>query len=105
MVATIDNTERYGVRHAIRATLTATCACGEDDLSGDGVAIMPWQELPERLRFPVWSKPLLVVTTGAGVVVSCSPERLSWLRDALAGHHRDAIFSAPVIGELAQYVA
>jgi predicted GNAT family acetyltransferase len=56
------------------------------------------------MRFPIWSKPLQVVTMGAGAVLNCHPERLGWLHANLGHLRRDAIFSATSIGRLARHV-
>ncbi len=56
-------------------------------------------------RFPFPAKPLWVFTMGANVVLSCHPERATWVRANLGHLDRDAIFSGPAIGLLAHYVA
>ncbi|HET8631873.1 MAG TPA: GNAT family N-acetyltransferase [Thermomicrobiales bacterium] len=90
---------------AIRAVLAADCACAPEDFLRDGGVVTVARECPGRRRFPMPAKPLLLVTTGAGVVVSCHPERVDWARAALGPRPRDEIFSAPTIAELVQYVA
>ena len=99
-----ENGDRRAALGAIGSVLAASCACAEQDLLRERVTIVPARELPGRLCFPRWSKPLQVVTMGAGVVVSCHPERLDWLRSNLGQLGRDAVFSAPTIGRLARYV-
>lgn len=100
----VDNDSRESVRRVIRRVLAATCACREPDFDTDGVLITQAGELPGRLRFPVCSRPLLVVTMGAGVVVSCHAERVEPLRAVLGHLPRDAIFSATTIAQLARLV-
>lgn len=101
----VDNTNRTSVLQALRSVLAATCACEEQDLVAEGVIITEATARPGRLRFPIASKPLIVVTMGAGVVVSCHAERQDWLGENLAQLRRDAIFSATAIGKLVQFVA
>src|SRR4051794_35545106 len=95
---------RGGTVAIIRSVLAATCACTERDLTCGSIVIVPARDVPGRLRFPLWSKPLLVVTMGAGVVVSCHPDRLAWARATLGACTRDEVFSAPIMGLLARYV-
>ncbi len=104
MMKRADNGNRHSAVAAIRATLAATCACTERDLLAQGVVVVEAQERMGRLRFPLWSKSLLAVTMGPGVVLSCHPERVAWARVTLAGEQRDAIFSAATIAEIARYV-
>lgn len=96
--------EKRTVRALIRATLAAQCACDERAFDVDGVVVVEAAERPGRLRFPVPSKPLLAVTLGAGVVVSCHPSRRPWVRGHLGRCDRDTLFSAPQIARLARYV-
>ena len=85
---------------AIRATLAAQCACDEAAFDAAGVVVTEAAERPGRLRFPVPAKPLLAVTLGAGVVISCHPSRCAWVRGHLGRADRDALFSAPLIARL-----
>src|SRR3712207_4277567 len=104
-MATLDNTTRQSVVQEVRSVLAATCACDIQYFDAEGVTIVDAVERPGRLRFRVWSKPLIVATTGAGVVVSCHPERREWLRANLGQLRRDAVFSPTTIGKLARFVA
>lgn len=63
------------------------------------------KERPGRRRYPLPSKQLFMASMGRGVVVTCHPERIAWLRTTLAGRERDEIFGAPTIAELSRYVA
>jgi GNAT superfamily N-acetyltransferase len=96
---------RAATLRVVRAVLAANCACSEAALMADGVLVTPAEERVGRRRFPQPALPLLVVTMGAGVVVSCHPSRLVWLRTAVGDRDRDAIFAAPLIAELATAVA
>ncbi len=100
----VDTGDRRAVLPAIRAVLAANCACAERDFVGEGVVVTRAEERPGRLRFPFPTMPLLAVTMGAGVVVSCHPERAAWLRANLGQHRRDAVFAAATIGQLARYI-
>jgi GNAT superfamily N-acetyltransferase len=77
----------------------------EQDFLKDGVVVTHAKELVGRRRFPLPARPLLVFTMGAGVVLSAHPERAAWLQTNLGQLDRDAIFAAPTIALLAQYVA
>ena len=99
-----DNSDRRGVRQAIRRALSASCACAESALEDEHVVVTEARELPGRMRFPSPSKPLLVATMGAGVVISAHADRVAWLRSGPGHLHRDAIFSATVIAKLERYV-
>jgi hypothetical protein len=102
-----EGAERGGQREAraaIRATLAAQYACDEAAFAAMGVTVTEAVERPGRLHFPVPSKPLLAVTLGAGVVISCHPSRCPWVRRNLSRVDRDALFSAPLIAKLARFV-
>jgi GNAT superfamily N-acetyltransferase len=88
-----------------RTVLAADCACPEAALVEEGLLITKAEEREGRRRYPMPAKPLLVVTMGAGVVVSCHPERVDWLESTLGHLARDAIYSAAMVGELARVVA
>jgi len=97
--------ERWEARAAIRATLAAYCACGEADFAAEGLVVTEASERAGRLRFTMPARPLVVATLGTGVVISCHPARVAWMRKHLAGARRDAIFEAPWITRMARYVA
>jgi GNAT superfamily N-acetyltransferase len=101
----MDRGDRHDARAVIRSVLAADCACAERDFLDDVVVGRPAEARPGRRPFPLPARPLLVATMGAGVVVSCHPERLAWVQAHLGPLHRDEVFSAPVIAQLAQYVA
>lgn len=100
-----SNANRSAVQAAIRRSLAATYACDEQAFVADDVRIVTADELPDRLRFPLPSIPLMVGSMGRGVVVSCARERLSWMQAVVGRQDRDTIFSAPLLGELARLVA
>jgi hypothetical protein len=100
----VDNSDRRGVLRTIRSILVATFVCAEEDFVRNGVVVTEAGELPGRIRFPLSSKPLTVVTMGAGVVMSCHAERVGWVRANLASLPRDEIFSGSVIGRLARQI-
>src|SRR5262245_37835956 len=96
---------RTEARGVIRAMLAAESACAESDFVQDRLLVTPAEERAGRRRYPRREKPLSVVTMGRGVVVSCYPAWTDALRAVLADRSRDEIFSAPVIAELASFVA
>ncbi|HEU5430574.1 MAG TPA: GNAT family N-acetyltransferase [Thermomicrobiales bacterium] len=89
----------------VRDVLAADCACPAAALVADGVLMTAAEARPGQRRFSAPVKPLLVVTMGAGVVASCHPSRLVWLRALLEHAGRDAVFAAPIVAELASAVA
>ena len=101
----IERSSHAATRNLVRTVLAADCACPESAFVEDGLLVTPAEERPGRRRYPRSAKPLGVVSMGRGVVVSCHPDWIASLRDALGGRSRDAIFSAPTIAELARFVA
>jgi GNAT superfamily N-acetyltransferase len=89
----------------VRAVLAKDCACADDAFLQEGVLIAPAVQRSGRRPFPRPAKPLLLVSMGRGVVISCHAERIGWLQATLASRARDAIFWASTIDELEQYVA
>jgi GNAT superfamily N-acetyltransferase len=89
----------------VRSVLAADCACPVTAFVADGLLITVAEARAGRRGFPLPDRPLLIVTMGAGVVVSCHPERIDWLRVTLAQRPRDSIFSAATIAELTREVA
>lgn len=98
------NDDRSQSLHTIRTVFAADYCCDPGDFERDGVTVVPAGMCPGRRPFPVPSKPLQIVTMGAGVVISCAPERVDWLRAAFADQPRDAIFDAPAVVRLAAFV-
>jgi GNAT superfamily N-acetyltransferase len=96
---------RSSTMEAVRAVLAADCACSEADFLQDGLMVVPAEKRSGRRRFPRPDKPLLMMSMGRGVVISCHPERIAWLRDLLGARSRDAIFWAATIADLQRYVA
>lgn len=103
-VSAAPNSNRRDVLQAIRRVLAADCACEEHDLLDEGIVVTEARELPGRRRYPFPSRPLLVVTMGAGVVVSCDRERVEWARANLSHLRRDELFGAITIGRMAAEV-
>src|SRR3954468_21630450 len=101
----VENGDRRAVLWAIRTVLATDCACTEKVFLEDGVVVTHAKELAGRRRFPFPARPLVVFTMGAGVVLSAHPERTAWLQTNMGHLDRDAIFSAPAIALLAQYIA
>ena len=101
----IDNSGRKGVLRTVRAVLAEDCACDEQAFLPDDVLVVDWEERPGRRRFALSSKPLMLVTMGAGVVVTSHPERSAWLRETLQGLDRDVVFAASTVARVAEYVS
>ena len=99
------NADRDRALQTIRMVLAADCCCDERAFDRDALTVVPACNQPGRRRFPLRAKDLQIVTMGVGVVVSCHPDRITWIRSTLGGLGRDAIFSAPVLAELSSYVA
>src|SRR5947207_986087 len=86
-----NNRDHRAALRAIRDVLAAHCACAPHDFLAGGLVITPAVEQAGRRRFPFPTKPLWVFSMGAGVVISCSPERMAWVRANLGSLDRDAI--------------
>lgn len=97
--------DRHRARELIASVIAADCACAPSALLFDGTTISVARVLPGRRRYPLRDPSLLIVTTGRGVAIAVSDQRLEWLRCRLAGQERDEIFAATTIVELAQLVA
>jgi hypothetical protein len=100
-----NNSDHRAALQAIRDVVAADCACAPHDFLAGGLVITAAVEQAGRRRFPFPAKPLWVFSMGAGVVISCSPERMAWIRANLGALDRDAIFAGPAIGRLARYIA
>jgi GNAT superfamily N-acetyltransferase len=96
---------RTATQEVVRSVLAADCACPPSAFVEDGLLVTPAEERPGRRRYPLPSKPLFIATMGRGVVVSCHPDRLTWLHSTLDDRDRDEIFAPPTVSTLAQYVA
>jgi GNAT superfamily N-acetyltransferase len=96
---------RAATLEMVRSVLAADCACPESAFSEDSLLITEFEERPGRRRYPRPDKPLLIVTMGRGVVVSCHPSRCNHLRTILGDLPRDELFAAPVIAELTRLIA
>lgn len=97
--------DRQAALATIRAVLAADCACPAQAFLDEGVVVVEARAVAGRRHFPLPARPLLVVTMGAGVVVSCHRDRLGWARATLGACGRDAVFSPATIAQLAQAVA
>lgn len=93
--------DRVSTIDAARRVLAADLACPESALREEGVFVTPFEVRPGRRGYPPPSKPMHILTMGAGVVVSCHPERIDWLRATLGDRSRDEIFSISTTIELA----
>jgi GNAT superfamily N-acetyltransferase len=102
MIARRSRVESMAV---VRAALAADCACDEAAFLTDGNTLVEAAERLGRRRFPIACKPLLIVSFGAGVVVSAHPDRLPALRSLVGSRSRDEVFGAATIAELAGLVA
>ena len=97
-------TDRQYALALARTTLAADCGCDEQAFLSEGVVIVPAKVRPGRRRFPVNPRPLFLATFGAGVVVSCHPDRTSRLVSSLGSMDRDEVFSASTVMLLARLV-
>jgi GNAT superfamily N-acetyltransferase len=96
---------RAATLDVVRAVLAADCACAESAFVAEGDLVTAAEEREGRRRYPRSARPLSIVSMGQGVVVSCYPAWIPWLRATLADRSRDAIFATPTIVELAQFVS
>jgi len=101
----VNRASRAATREIVRSVLAADGACPASAFVEDGLFVTAAAERPGRRRYPQAAKPLGVVTMGRGVVVSCHLTWIASLRERLGDRSREAIFSAPTITELTQFVA
>jgi GNAT superfamily N-acetyltransferase len=101
----IERASRAAAQNIVRTVLAADCACPESAFVEDGLLVTPAEERAGRRGYPRPAKPLLVITMGRGVVVTCHPGWTAPLHAALVERSRDSIFAAPTVAELARYVA
>ena len=88
-----------------KKVLAADLAGDEGDFDREGVFINVAREIEGRRQFTFPNNFLMAATFGTGVVISCSPHRLEWVKTNIAGHTRDDIFNASVISNIEQYVS
>jgi GNAT superfamily N-acetyltransferase len=96
--------DRKATLDVVRTVLAADCACSAAAFADEGLLVTPAAERAGRRRYPMPARPLLIVTMGRGVVVSCHPDWIEPLREILAGQSREAIFAAPTIVALSLVV-
>lgn len=95
---------RQRTQQMIRTTLAATYACDPEAWFAERNTIAAAAALPGRLRFPIPSRPFLLASCGAGVVISCDQSRLDWARAELASHGRNDLLSLPLLAEIDRYL-
>lgn len=88
----------------IKRVLAADYACEEGDLTAGVITVVPFEVRPGRRPYPVASKPLLIGSIGTGVVISCDPRRVDWLRSIVAGLERDDLFEPATIAPINERV-
>ena len=98
-------TNQESALQLVKRILAADFACAESDFDKVGVTFHLSKEIEGARRFPLPEKFLAVVTMGRGVVVSCSTERLQWARTNLANFAPDALFYAPALALMINFVA
>ena len=91
---------RQRTEQTIIRTLSATFACDPAAWAAEHNTIVAAATLPGRLRFPIPSRPFMLASRGAGVVISCDESRLDWARTELAPHGRNALLSLPLLAEI-----
>lgn len=96
---------RRRTQQTLTATLAATFACDPAAWSDERNTIVAAAALPGRLRFPIPSRPFLLASCGAGVVISCHESLLAWAQAELAPHGRDALLSLPLLAEIDRHLA
>lgn len=84
--------------------LAADYACPIEALTSEGTHLSIWEEREGRRRYPLQSRHLMILTTGAGVIASSHPDHVDWLGENAAGRDREEIFAATGIARLADYL-
>lgn len=96
--------DRKATLQVIRKVLKADFSCEERCFDEDGVFVYKAREMEGRRKFPFREKSLSIMTMGRGVVISCSSDRMEWVRENLGLLTRDQTFSASVIARLEAFV-
>jgi RimJ/RimL family protein N-acetyltransferase len=89
----------------VRKILAADCACEEECFEKEGAFLSIARKVEGARRFPVREKSLAVTTMGAGQVVTCSSERLRWVKNNLTHFGRNQLFFAPALARMERYVS
>ena len=97
--------DRESALRTVKKILTADCACEERCFDDEGVFVFEAKEVAGARRFPLPEKSLFIMTMGAGVVVSCSADRVQWAVENLSNLTREEIFSPANIARMGEYVA
>jgi hypothetical protein len=101
----VANANRTEAMAAIKRVLAADYACDEADLTAGVMTVVPFEKRPGRRMYPIASKPLLIGSIGSGVVISCDPCRVDWMRSIAAGLDRDDFFEPATIVRINERVA
>lgn len=96
--------QRKEMLQGIRKVLAANLACQEDDFTKDGMFLSVAEVREGRMNFPVREKSLTLVTMGKGVCISCTADRIGWVREHLGNLTREQFFAASTLALIQQYV-
>jgi GNAT superfamily N-acetyltransferase len=83
-----------------KRTVATDMACSPKDFDKPGVTVVEYRSLPGRRQFPEPSRQLMIVTFGAGAVISCAPSRMPWVMDHLSRRRPDELFAAEAIARM-----
>ncbi len=75
-------TNRADARRTIVRVLAADAGCDAEAFAGDGVTVLEHRDLMGRRRFRLPERPLVMLSMGGGLVISCHRD---WL-DLMQGH-------------------
>lgn len=89
----------------VRKVLAADFGCDEDALQAEGVTISSAPTQPGARRYTRPTEFLEAATTGAGVVIHCSPARAKLIHERLAALDREGVFAHSTFNFLSVYLS
>jgi len=88
-----------------KKVLAADLVCETGSFDKESITVNIARESEGARRFPVREHSLNIATFGAGIAISCSPNRLQWIKENLWQLSRDEVFSASTISLMEQLVS
>jgi GNAT superfamily N-acetyltransferase len=90
------------IQSAVRVQLAIDLNCSPDDFTGEGFVFCEARDNPGR-RFPFDTRHFEMATMGGAVVVSATPDILSYVLEQLEGKSREDAFTMPFVHGLSPY--
>jgi len=88
---------KYEMLRIVKKQLATDLNCEPGDFDKEGVVFREARENPGRRPFPRGERHIEMYTMGSAVIVSATPDILSYLRAQLEGKSREEAFDAPFV--------